>query len=377
MANGTIHPWTVVHQSEDKWRACQDYSVGTNRRTITAPFTPPSAWDVAPLLVRPVEGVEGSGTHFGSRDLRDGFWSTTIRPECRHHLMVSHPSTGRLLRCTSLPFGYSRSPEIFCSVTEGVAKVFRRRVAGMGIHILCYVDDYLVFGDSRDQTQQGLAMLDALLFELGLAWAPHKMRGPCRVIEFLGLLIVNTVDRQCMALTSSRQSRLGTMVSEWMARRPETGRTTAGPRELAKLLGHLVFASEVVPGGRTYMQAMLRQFKGLRVDWLRGTVRSIHSESRGPVVLTEGFWRDLVWWASALRRTARRLAPLREEIWPWSAPTRAILLAVSWSGWMDSGRRPASCSRRPSVDARLTSGSCAAAFVHSRCTGNGSGGAQC
>ena len=216
--------------------------------------------------------------------------------------MVSHPATGHLLRCTSLPFGYSRSPEIFCSVTEGVAKVFRRRVAGMGIHILCYVDDYLVFGDSRDQTQQGLAMLDALLFELGLAWAPHKMRGPCRVIEFLGLLIVNTVGRQCMALTSSRQSRLGTMVSEWMARRPETGRTTAGPRELAKLLGHLVFASEVVPGGRTYMQAMLRQFKGLRVDWLRGTVRSIHNESWGPVVLTEGFWRDLVWWASALLR---------------------------------------------------------------------------
>ena len=119
LEHGTVHPWTVVHQSEEKWRACQDYSVGTNRRSITAPFTLPRAQDVAPLLVAPVAGVEGSGTHFGSRDLRDGFWCTTIRRECRHHLMVSHPSTGRLLRCTSLPFGYSRSPELFCSITEG------------------------------------------------------------------------------------------------------------------------------------------------------------------------------------------------------------------------------------------------------------------
>ena len=301
LEHGTVHPWTVVHQSEEKWRACQDYSVGTNRRSITAPFALPRAQDVAPLLVAPVAGVEGSGTHFGSRDLRDGFWCTTIRRECRHHLMVSHPSTGRLLRCTSLPFGYSRSPELFCSITEGVARVFRRRVAGMGIHILSYVDDLLVFGDDREGTVHGLRVLDELLKELGLPWAPHKMRGPCRAIEFLGVLLVNTSDRQCIALTEKRQHKLVDMVGGWLARRPSRGEGTAGPRELAQLLGHLVFASEVVPGGRTFMQTMLRQFRGLHVDWLRGTVRHVGG-APGPVQLLGGFWRDLLWWKSALGR---------------------------------------------------------------------------
>jgi hypothetical protein len=203
----------------------------------------------------------------------------------------------------------ARSPELFCSVTEGIAKVFRRRVAGMGIHILCYVDDYLVLGDSREKTDVGLRVLDELLKEFGLTGAPHKERGPCRVIEFLGMLLVNTSDRQCVALTEKRQTKLATLIDEWLARRGEEGGETSPPRELASLLGQLVFASEMVPGGRTYMQAMLSQFKGLRVDWLRGTVRSVVSDSPGPVELRPGFWRDLLWWRSALGRA--NCSPLR------------------------------------------------------------------
>ena len=187
-------------------------------------------------------------------------------------------------------------------MTEGLAKVFRRRVAGLGIHILCYVDDYLVVGDDRELTAQGLAVLDELLQEFGLTGAPHKERGPCRVIEFLGMLLVNTPDHQRIALSEKRQGKLTKLVDEWLASCPEGEGGTSPPRELASLLGQLVFASEMVPGGRTYMQAMLAQFKGLHVDWLRGQVRSVVSGTAGPVQLTPGFWRDLAWWRSALRR---------------------------------------------------------------------------
>jgi hypothetical protein len=89
----SVHPWTIVHQSEDKWRAAQDYSVGTNARVVTRPFSLPTFWDVGKVV--------GPNTHFGCRDLRDGFWATTIRKSSRHHLMVRHPATGALLRCTA------------------------------------------------------------------------------------------------------------------------------------------------------------------------------------------------------------------------------------------------------------------------------------
>ena len=41
------HPWTIVHQSEDKWRAAQDYSRSTNSRVGGKPFTLPTVWDAS------------------------------------------------------------------------------------------------------------------------------------------------------------------------------------------------------------------------------------------------------------------------------------------------------------------------------------------
>ena len=48
-------------------------------------------------------------------------------------------------------------------------------------------------------------MLEALLAEFGVEWAPHKQRGPCSVIEFLGMLLCNVEGARCIALTEGRQ----------------------------------------------------------------------------------------------------------------------------------------------------------------------------
>eukprot|EP00966_Prymnesium_polylepis_P287660 6644477-Prymnesium_polylepis.1 len=127
LAAAPAHPWTVVHQSEDKWRAAQDYSRFTNRRVGSKPFTLPTVTDVSRVV--------GLDSHFAKYDLRDGFWSVPVAERSRRYLMVRHPATGQLLWCTSLPFGYSLSPLHFCAVTEAVADEIRRRVAGRGIHI--------------------------------------------------------------------------------------------------------------------------------------------------------------------------------------------------------------------------------------------------
>ena len=132
------HPWTIVHQSDDKWRAAQDYSQYTNPRVGGAPFTLP-AWSDATKVVKPT-------SRFAKYDLRDGFWGVPVAASSRPHLMVRHPATGRLLWCTSLPFGYRLSPLVFCGITEAVAQVCRRRVAGLGVHIFVFVDDFLLVG---------------------------------------------------------------------------------------------------------------------------------------------------------------------------------------------------------------------------------------
>ena len=286
------HPWTVVEQG-GKWRACQDYSKWTNERVGGRPFTLPTVFDV--------QNVVGSGTHFAKYDLRDGFWSVPVKQESRHNLMVRHPATGELLWCRSLPFGYKLSPLIFCEITEAVGAEFRKRVAGLGIHCFVFVDDFLICGDTKELTEHGMRIFDELLKELGLPGAPHKKRGASRVMEFLGHLLVNTAELQCVALTAKRQMKLVARLDDWLTGAPGPDECIqVEPQPLAVLLGHLVFCSEVIPHGRTYMQSMLRSFAGLEVDWKHGVVRFVRESSWGLIHLPDGFWRDLVWWRSSL-----------------------------------------------------------------------------
>ena len=288
-----VHPWQVALK-EGKARACQDYSGLLNVATRTVPFGMPTAWDVRRRMC--------PDTHFAKRDLRDGFWAVPISADSRNLFVLRHPSTGRLVRATSLPFGWTDSPRLFCSMTEAVAGEFRRRAADAGVdcvvHVFC--DDFLLQGVSESVTQQGIELLDDVMAELGLMWAPHKERGPARVMEFLGLLLVNVPGIAAVGLTERRQIGLLERIAEWTARRGVS--TTAGPVELATLLGHLVFASQVVPGGRTYMQGMLSQMSGLEVDWDSGTVRALRSAGSvwRRVQLTGSFWRDLEWWHTSL-----------------------------------------------------------------------------
>ena len=249
------------------------------------------------------------GSFFAKYDLRDGFWAVKVAEESRPYVMVRHPATGRLLWCRSLPFGYKLSPLVFCDFTESVAQVFRARVAGKGIHIYVFVDDFLIVGDSRESTIEGMEILEALFDELGLQWALHKRRGPARAIEFLGFLLINDprTGLRAVGLTEGRQTRMQELIASWMDRRPkdweesEGVRAEAEPKELASLLGLLVFCSAAVPHGRTYMQGMLRQFAGLEVDWKRGVVRFREGAWKA-VELSPAFWRDMAWWRGALAK---------------------------------------------------------------------------
>ena len=57
-------------------------------------------------------------------------------------------------------------------------------------------------------------MLEQVLAEFGLEWAPHKQRGPTQCIEFLGLLICNVEGARCIALTEGRQRKVRALIDE-------------------------------------------------------------------------------------------------------------------------------------------------------------------
>ena len=309
LATNVVHPILLVAQGKGKFRACHDYSRGTNHWARSAPFTLPSVWD-ARAAIKPT-------SYMCKYDLRDGFFSIPIHPASRNRLMVRHPATGRLCRCARLPFGYVDSPRLFCGLTESIADIVRRRTVGRGVHVFVFVDDFLIVGDDRESARMGGQVLEEVLHELGIPWAPHKQRGPAQCMEFLGLLLSNVPGARMVGLTEKRQAKLRDQINAWREREARPNEAV-DVRELASFLGHLVFCSQVVPQGRTYMQAMLAQFSGLEVDWRRGEVRPTASRSAWAegVRLTEGFWRDLAWWDERFeKRNATPIeAPTRGEV---------------------------------------------------------------
>ena len=179
-------------------------------------------------------------------------------------------------------------------------------------------------------TRQGCAMLEAELDERGISWAPHKHRGPARCMEFLGLLLANLENQQGISLTRKRRNGLLSLIDEWERWRAKAGRpgrrSKAAPRELASLLGKLVFASQVVWNGRPFMQAMLSSFAGHTVDWVRGEVSFKGGERRQGIELTDGFWEDLRWWKVHLQE--------RYSV-PWKTDELAVaaITGTDASGW--------------------------------------------
>ena len=321
-ATGRIHPWTIVHQGGSKWRACHDYSCITNGLVAPSRFRLPSPWDVAKVL-KP-------GSYLAKYDLRDGFWSVPVYEGDRHNLCIRHPTSGRLLWASRLPFGFNRSPELFCRVTESVAEIVRKRGAGMGFQVFCFVDDYCVTGDDYEATKRGCEILEATLEELGLQWAPHKRRGPCKALDFLGRFISNVPGHRGVGLSEDRLRHTTEMIGQWSARKPPGGGDlSVDPRDLACLLGNLVFVSEAVRGGRTYLQCCLGSFKGLEVDWDRGEVRPSASRGKwGEMVVGAGFWRDLEWWEAQLATNHRY-----ELDKAGGTAATAMLTGTDASGW--------------------------------------------
>ena len=325
MTNCIVHPWLVVQQGSDKWRACQDYKHGTNVFNDSLPFNLPSVWSAR----RVIKTLRGS--FMAKYDVRDGFWHVPVKRSARRRLLVRHPTNGRLMRATRLPFGYKRSPEHFCLVTQEMADEFHRRYPNSGVHVFVFVDDFLIVGEDEEACRRGCGLFEELLAEFGIQWAPHKRRGPTQCIEFLGLLICNVDDMRCIGLTEGRLERVRADLAEWKARRPRTGsrEMSVDARELARMLGHLVFVSQVVPGGRPAMMSMLASFQGMVVDWKRGRV-SVGGGAWRSASVPAGFWEDLEWWEDHIN--ARHYTPMEAD-----ERRPAVVAGTDASGWGQGG----------------------------------------
>lgn len=180
---------------------------------------------------------------------------------------------GSIFADTVLPFGLRSAPKIFSALADTLEWIFRHNDVS---DILHYLDDFFTAGAAHSpQCQHNLDKIIELCEKLGFPLAADKVEGPASLLVFLGILLDS--HKMEMRLPEQKLSELTSAVSQWL------NRSVATKRDLLSLVGHLAYATKVVPEGRPFLRRI--------IDLATSFKHLDH-----PVRLNADFKSDLMWW---------------------------------------------------------------------------------
>ena len=171
-----------------------------------------------------------------------------------------------------LPFGASRSPLIFHSITQAVRAIMAKKGYNT---IVCYLDDFLIIASTYDECLEALNVLLQLLRELGFHINYNKLEGPCQRLVFLGIVL------DSVSMTLSIPQRKMDEVKEYLQSFYASRKVTK--RNIQQLAGKLNWISQCIWGGRFYMRRLIDSANKLRNPWHRTNV-------------TLDMKQDIRWW---------------------------------------------------------------------------------
>ena len=186
----------------------------------------------------------GRNTELAKLDLKDAYRIVPVHPQDYHLLGISWK--GKTYIDRALPFGLRSAPKLFSAVSDLIAWVLHQHGITYQLH---YLDDFLFLGPPLTAvTEQALTSATRVLHELGIPVALHKLEGPAKLLEFLGVLI-DTHSFQ-LRLPAAKLGHLQTLCKEWAAK------SCCRRRDLESFLGHLCHAATVVRQGRTFLREL-------------------------------------------------------------------------------------------------------------------------
>lgn len=128
--------------------------------------------------------------YFAKVDLFNAFLSVKIHPSnykaTRIKWRFKGDSHDTYMVDQRLPFGASRSPEIFNRIMQSVRAI----MASLGYKtVIVYLDDFLIIAENYAECQLALNKLVSLLRELGFQISYPKLEGPSQIIVFFALTL--------------------------------------------------------------------------------------------------------------------------------------------------------------------------------------------
>ena len=245
------------------------------------------------------------GDWFTTVDLRDAYFHIPIYRDHRKYLRFFFQ--GNAYEYTVLPFGLSLSPRTFTKCMEAALGPLRRQ----GIHILNYLDDWLICSPTEHQAQLDTMAVLSHLENLGLALNREKScLIPSQRVEYLGLVLDSNLLRA--VLTLRRTVVLMDSFSQLTVNKHIT--VKCGRR----LLGLMAAASQVVPLGLLHMRPLQR--------WLARHKVSPHEDGLRAIPVSSTCLPAVAWWTTSLgRREGVQLGPVCSRV--------TITTDASEAGW--------------------------------------------
>ena len=178
---------------------------------------------------------------------------------------------------TRLPFGSKLAPGIFNRLSQAIR---RRMQVIYNIHLVAYLDDFVIAAPNFEQCQSQMLTLINVLRKLGFSISWQKLISPTQFITFLGIQIDSRA--MTLSLPEDKISNILNLLQNMMLQK------RAAKRQLESLAGKLVFAGQIVQGGRIYLRRMLTFICKLKRP---------HHKAK----LTSDFLKDLHWWILCIR----------------------------------------------------------------------------
>ena len=186
--------------------------------------------------IRTVINILEENDFLCSIDLKDAYFHIPVAREHRKYLRFLF--NGILYEFTCLPFGLCTSPYVYSKILKPVLAFLRTK----GMKVTNYLDDFLIFGESKEECLSNLYCVQNLLTSLGFVVNSKKSQLiPNTCCKYLGF-IINSKE-MCIELTKEKKIKIKDTV-ECMLKKQ-----SCKYKELLSLIGILVSACPAVRYG--------------------------------------------------------------------------------------------------------------------------------
>ena len=267
-----IHALGAVPKSDGTYRPITDckrpigFSINNHMNETFRHFSYTTVDQVAERMTQ--------GCYMASVDIASAYRSIAIDPEHWKYQAINWPVDD--ISCdlfdTHMSFGLRCAPYSFTMISDFITRTMDK----LGYHyVVNYLDDFLIYGDTFQECQEGQTVLIHLLGQLGFRVSWKKCSSPSTFIKYLGINF-NSVTME-LSLPEDKLRKLHQEMEFF------DNRTRATKKQIQRLCGILSHSSKVIKGGRTFSRRVIDLLKSL-------------PEGNPRIRLTSEFRKDLQWW---------------------------------------------------------------------------------